>query len=131
VRRKTILKSESVKVPDGVTVEVKTRKVTVKGPRGTLNLDLSHLPIVLKVSAGGKTVVVERWFTSGKQAASIRTACTHVNNMIIGVTKVRATALALPSPSPPPRRRTRRGARGAPLHGECLAARLHRARAQS
>merc|ERR1719460_519882 len=84
---KTILKSETVTVPDGVTVSVKTRKVVIKGPRGTLNNDLSHLPIDLSVSEDGKTVKVERWFTSGKQGASIRTACTHVNNMIIGVTK--------------------------------------------
>lgn len=88
--QKTILKSETVTVPDGVTVSVKTRKLVVKGPRGTLNQDLSHLPIDLSVSADGKTVTVERWFTSGKQGASIRTACTHVNNMIIGVTKVKA-----------------------------------------
>merc|ERR1712216_53647 len=51
------------------------------------NQDLSHLPIDLSVSADGKTVTVERWSTSGKQGASIRTACTHVNNMIIGVTR--------------------------------------------
>lgn len=89
---KTILKSETVTVPDGVTVTVKTRKVVVKGPRGTLNNDLTHLPIDLSVSADGKTIKVERWFTSGKAGASIRTACTHVNNMIIGVTKVRRAA---------------------------------------
>ena len=77
-------------MPDGVTVSVKTRKLVVKGPRGTLNQDLSHLPNDLSLSADGKTVTVERWFTSGKQGASIRTACTHVNNMFIGVTKVKA-----------------------------------------
>merc|ERR1719271_1404837 len=84
---KTILKSETVTVPDGVTVSIKTRKIVVKGPRGVLNQDLSHLPIDLQILDDGKTVKVERWFTSGKQGASIRTACTHVNNMIIGVTK--------------------------------------------
>merc|ERR1719443_1613362 len=84
---KTILKSETLDVPDGVTITIKTRKVNASGPRGKLFLDLSHLPIDLAVSEDGKTVTVERWFTSGKQAASIRTACTHVNNMFIGVTK--------------------------------------------
>ena len=88
--QKLIQKKDSVKVPEGVTCSAKCRKVTVKGPRGELFQDLSHLPIDLSVSEDGKTVTVERWFTSGKQAASIRTACTHVNNMIIGVTKVRA-----------------------------------------
>merc|ERR1719231_218185 len=84
---KTILKGADLAVPDGVTVTIKTRKVNCSGPRGKLYLDLSHLPIDLKVSEDGKKVVVERWFTSGKQAASIRTACTHITNMIIGVTK--------------------------------------------
>jgi len=87
VAMKTILKSETVTVPDGVTITIKTRKVVCKGPRGVLNQDLSHLPIDLSISEDGKTVKVERWFTSGKAGASIRTACTHVNNMIIGVTK--------------------------------------------
>ena len=68
---KTILKTETVAVPDGVTVSIKTRKVNVSGPRGKLFLDLSHLPIDLKVGEDGKSVTVERWFTSGKQAASI------------------------------------------------------------
>jgi len=74
-------------VPEGVTITIKTRKVNCSGPRGKLYLDLSHLPIDLKVSEDGKVVTVERWFTSGKQAASIHTAISHVSNMIIGVTK--------------------------------------------
>merc|ERR1719443_1809598 len=84
---KTILKSETLDVPDGVTITIKTRKVNASGPRGKLALDLSHLPIDLKLSEDGKTVIVERWFTSGKQAASIHTAISHVSNLFIGVTK--------------------------------------------
>merc|ERR1712146_715739 len=34
-----------------------------------------------------KTLKIDRWFTSGKAAACIRTACSHINNLIIGVTK--------------------------------------------
>jgi len=74
-------------VPEGCTITIKCRKVNVTGPRGKLANDLSHLPIDLKLSADGKTVIVERWFTSGKQAASIYTAISHVRNMFIGVTK--------------------------------------------
>ena len=74
-------------MPDGVTCTIKCRKVNVSGPRGKLFLDLSHLPIDLKVSADGKQVSVERWFTSGKQAASIHTAISHVTNLFIGVTR--------------------------------------------
>ena len=88
--QKTLLKNATVTVPDGVTVSVVARKATVKGPRGTLVQDLRHLPVDIKMSEDGKTVTVERWFTSGKQAASIRTVCSHLDNMIIGVTKVRS-----------------------------------------
>jgi len=79
--------TKTVTIPDGVTIAIKTRHVTIKGPRGELKEDLTHLPIDLQLSEDGKTVTVERWFTTGKQAASIRSACTHIDNMIIGVTK--------------------------------------------
>lgn len=67
---------------------VKSRKIVVKGPRGTLEKDLSHLPLDIQ-KIDDKTIKIERWFTSGKAPASIRTACSHIDNMIIGVTKVR------------------------------------------
>jgi large subunit ribosomal protein L9e len=76
-----------VTVPDGVTVTVAARVVTVKGPRGTLTKDLRHLPLDMTMSADGKTLKIERWFTTGKQPASIRSACSHIDNMITGVTK--------------------------------------------
>ena len=87
--RVIIQKNETLAVPDGVTCGIKRRIVNVSGPRGKLTLDLSHLPIDIQVSEDGKKVSVERWFTSGKQAASIHTAISHVSNMFIGVTKVR------------------------------------------
>jgi len=84
---KTILKGADVKIPDGVTVTIKARIVKVKGPRGELTQNFRHLPLDMKVAEDGKTVRVERWFTSGKAPASIRSACSHLDNMIIGVTK--------------------------------------------
>ena len=66
-----------------------SRCLTLTGPSGKEFTDFAKIGFTVKTK-DGKTVTVERWFTSGKQAASIRTACTHVNNMIIGVTKVRA-----------------------------------------
>ena len=83
---KTILKAGTVDIPDGVTVSLKSRIVTVKGPRGEIVKDFKHLPIDLTMK-DEKTVKVERWFTTGKQASCIRTACSHIGNMIIGVTK--------------------------------------------
>merc|ERR1719310_127428 len=82
---KTILKSETVTIPDGITATIKKGYIVIKGPRGTLEKDLSHLPIDLKLD--GNTITVERWFVSGKAPASIRTACSHIENLIVGVTK--------------------------------------------
>ena len=95
--QKTILKQTDVPIPDGVKVTVKARVVVVKGPRGEVKKDLTHLPLditVTKNDKGEDIVHVERWFTSGKAGASIQSACSHIENMIVGVTKVRRAARA-------------------------------------
>ena len=82
---KTILKTGNVDIPDKVKVEIVSRMVTVTGPRGKVTKNLKHLPIEMTFK-DEKTIKIDRWFTYGKQAACIRTACSHINNMIIGVT---------------------------------------------
>lgn len=47
---KQILVSQNVKVPEGVTVKVNARRVTVAGPRGKLTRDFKHLALDMKVS---------------------------------------------------------------------------------
>merc|ERR1711957_594183 len=59
--------------------------VTVTGPRDKVTKNLKHLPVEM-VFKDEKTIKIDRWFTYGKQAACIRTACSHINNMILGVT---------------------------------------------
>ena len=45
--RMKLLKSQRVlAVPEGVEVSLKARKITVKGPRGTLTRDFTHIPHV-------------------------------------------------------------------------------------
>ena len=85
---KTIVKTGTVDIPDGVKVEVSSRSITVTGPRGKVSRSLKHLPIDITFK-NETTIKIDRWFTYGKQAACIRTACSHVSNMIIGVTLVR------------------------------------------
>jgi len=85
---KSILRSAEIPLPPEITCTVTARVVTIKGPRGELKKDLRHLPIDLKFSDETKTkLTVERWFTSGKANSVIRTTCSHINNMITGVTK--------------------------------------------
>jgi len=80
---------KTLKVPKGVTVTIKNRKVTVTGPRGTLNRDFTHIRVDLRSEKVGDAQVVkcELWFGSRLQLATLRTALTHIENMITGVTK--------------------------------------------
>jgi ribosomal protein L6P/L9E len=77
-----------VDIPKDVTLSVKARNVTVTGPKGTLNKSFKHLSLDMYVVGKTKKVlVIEMWFVNSKNAASIRTVGTLINNMIVGVTK--------------------------------------------
>jgi len=84
---------KTLAIPKGVKVTIKNRKVTVTGPRGTLVRDLQHLRVDLRVEAkkgkveGAQQVVVELWFGNRLSLATLRTALTHIENMMVGVTK--------------------------------------------
>ena len=86
---KLLISSRTVAIPDGVEVAGKGRAVRVKGPRGTLQRDFRHLAIdmYLVEEEGEKKLKVDCHFGKKKRLASIRTACSHVLNMITGVTK--------------------------------------------
>jgi len=85
---KILLKANTLKIPDGITVEIKARVVTVKGSRGTLTRSFKHMPIDLAFTDDTKRAIrMERWFTSGKANATIRTCTSHIENMFTGVTK--------------------------------------------
>lgn len=42
---KLLTASRTLDIPAGVTVEIKARRVRVKGPRGTLQKDFKHLGV--------------------------------------------------------------------------------------
>merc|ERR1712099_168138 len=78
--------SQTVTIPDGIKCSVKARTVTVEGPRGKLVKSFRHLKVdISKVDK--KTLKVEKWFGLRKELAAVRTICSHITNMIIGVTK--------------------------------------------
>lgn len=83
---KTILASETMDIPPEVTLEVKARKIKVEGPRGKLFRDFKHLHLDFQIIEDGKKLRVDAWFGSRKTMASIRTAISHVSNLIKGVT---------------------------------------------
>uniref|UniRef100_A0A0D6R3T1 Large ribosomal subunit protein uL6 alpha-beta domain-containing protein n=1 Tax=Araucaria cunninghamii TaxID=56994 RepID=A0A0D6R3T1_ARACU len=86
---KTIIASETMDLPDGVKVQVRAKMIKVTGPRGSLTRNFKHLNLdfqLLEVD-GVKKLKVDAWFGSRKTMAAIRTALSHVQNLITGVTK--------------------------------------------
>ncbi|KAL2154048.1 hypothetical protein VTH82DRAFT_2724 [Thermothelomyces myriococcoides] len=77
---------ETLEVPENVKVSIKSRLVTVEGPRGKLSKDLSHIAVSFSVIK--KNVIgIEIHHGSRKNVAALRTVRTIINNLIIGVTK--------------------------------------------
>lgn len=88
-----VLSTEDLPVPEGVTVTIKSRLVTVTGPRGTLKKNLRHVNMDIqlhpKLVKGQKLISLAVWQGGRKHVACLRTIRSAINNMIIGVTKVR------------------------------------------
>ncbi|KAL8717961.1 MAG: hypothetical protein Q9225_004852 [Loekoesia sp. 1 TL-2023] len=78
--------SESLTIPDNVKVHIKSRLVTVEGPRGKLTKDLSHLSVCFS-RPNKNTVDIELHHGARKNVATLRTVKTIINNLITGVTK--------------------------------------------
>merc|ERR1712170_111211 len=82
---KTIHSKNEVTVPDNVTVSVKSRLVTVTGPRGSLERDFKHTKVEM-IAVSDKTIRVEKWNGTRKDTAVLRSICSHITNMAKGVT---------------------------------------------
>ncbi|KAL8903966.1 MAG: hypothetical protein Q9207_003581 [Kuettlingeria erythrocarpa] len=83
---KYIHSAESLTIPENVKVHIKSRLVTVEGPRGKLVKDLSHLSVCFS-QPNTATIDIELHHGSRKNVATLRTVKTLINNLIIGVTK--------------------------------------------
>jgi large subunit ribosomal protein L6 len=78
-------KSETIQVPAEVEVSLEGRKITVKGPKGTLTRDFSHEPVSIELN--GKVVKTWAEWPRKKESALVGTINSHIRNMITGVTK--------------------------------------------
>ncbi|KAL5709560.1 60S ribosomal protein L9B [Ranunculus cassubicifolius] len=88
---KTIRTTETMEIPESVKIKVKAKQIIVQGKRGKLTRDFKHLnldfELITDIDTGVKKLKVDSWFGTKKSSASIRTALTHVRNLITGVTK--------------------------------------------
>jgi large subunit ribosomal protein L9e len=69
-----------------VTVECGGRTVTVKGPKGSLKREFKSVNFAVEMR-GKRSMRVDMWFGNRAERACLRTICTHIENMITGVTK--------------------------------------------
>ena len=73
-----------IAVPAGVTVEIaENNKVTVKGPKGTLE---RVLPVEMEIKMEGDAIIVTRPNDLKKMKSLHGLTRTLVNNMVVGVT---------------------------------------------
>lgn len=84
---KDIYKDEDFEIPEGVAVSIKSRLVTVKGPRGELTKSLRHIDMEIKKVSERKIKLIV-WHGGRKHVACLRTVRSLITNMIQGVTKV-------------------------------------------
>jgi large subunit ribosomal protein L6 len=82
---RTVEVSKTIKIPEGVDVSVDGRIVTVKGPKGTLTRDFSSAPITVRLQDG--EISIETNWPRKKESSLVGTVYSHINNMMIGVTK--------------------------------------------
>ena len=75
----------TLSIPDQVSVQVEGRTVKVKGPLGSLQEDLSHLPVSINVN--DNKVRLETTWPRKREIGMLGTAAAHVRNMLKGVTQ--------------------------------------------
>jgi large subunit ribosomal protein L6 len=80
----TGLIEQKVAIPSGVTATVDGSKVTIKGPKDTLQRDLSYPKVAIIVE--GEEMVVRSEFPRVREKAIVGTFAAHIANMIEGVT---------------------------------------------
>jgi large subunit ribosomal protein L6 len=82
---KEMVTRKTVSVPENVQVTIDQSRVFVKGPLGQLQRNFEHAFLNIRCSESG--VVVETMWPDKKQAAKVGTIRSHIQNMILGVTK--------------------------------------------
>nr|WCZ58737.1 60S ribosomal protein L9 [Seculamonas ecuadoriensis] len=84
---KNIYATTSVNISKkGVAVSLKSRVVTVTGPRGTLTRSFDHAKVDMRM-IGKKSIQIDMWHGKPKENAVLRTIASHIHNMIVGVTE--------------------------------------------
>eukprot|EP01086_Lenisia_limosa_P017397 TRINITY_DN8588_c0_g1_i1.p1 TRINITY_DN8588_c0_g1~~TRINITY_DN8588_c0_g1_i1.p1 ORF type:complete len:188 (+),score=76.31 TRINITY_DN8588_c0_g1_i1:112-675(+) len=82
---KSLVETATTKIPADVTVTCKSRVITVTGPRGKLVRNMKHIRAQMSANKASFNITLNS--CKKKEKALLRTVCSHVSNMITGVTK--------------------------------------------
>ena len=82
---RVIEKVKTVEIPEDVDIKIDGRIVTVRGEKGELTRDFSHTSISIYLEE--KRITAKANWPRKREAALVGTICSHVRNMITGVTK--------------------------------------------
>ena len=86
---KYIVSEQELEIPEGVTVDIKSRVVTVKGKLGSLTKSFKHIPFEMlkeKSKKGNPSIKFRMWLQKKKRNAVLGTVRSTIRNMINGVT---------------------------------------------
>jgi large subunit ribosomal protein L9e len=85
---KVLNTTQLVKIPEGIKITQKARVVTVQNKQTGSKLvrKFDTLPVDIKVKGSNVHVVV--WLGNKRNITLVRTICSHIKNMIVGVTTV-------------------------------------------
>jgi large subunit ribosomal protein L9e len=81
-----VIHQEHYKFPEDIKATAKAGVITIKGRRGELTKDLSHLKLDFEIDEKENELVARCWFGNRKLLARVGTLMGLVKNMVIGVT---------------------------------------------
>lgn len=76
---------KTVEVPEEVDFKIDGRVVTISGEKGVLTRDFSHAPV--SIQREENSIKIRTDWPRKKEAATVGTVSSHIQNMITGVTK--------------------------------------------
>jgi len=80
-----LIESRTIKIPKEVTVSLNGKVIEIKGEKGKLSKDFSQTTVSIRMERDEIKVVAA--LPRRKDAALVGTICSHIENMINGVTK--------------------------------------------
>lgn len=82
-----MISDQTIDIPKNVYITLKGCTIIVKGPRGILQRDFSHINVKLSLlGKKKKRLQGDKWWAKRKEMVIVRTIYSHVQNMIKHVT---------------------------------------------